>query len=181
MGLRQLWRDRGGVTALEFAFFLPVITVLVVGTFEFGRLFLVTQKIQNGAFILADLAARDKTLSEGELTNIFLAIDQLIRPFDFAQSGRAYVSAVGLDASGDPEVLWQRSGAGAHATSSALGSEGGAAALPQGLVLAAGDTLVVAEVVFDYAPVFGITALGQEIRRSAYYKPRLGTLETLQP
>ena len=54
----RIWRETGGVTALEFALVLPVIAIVAAGTIEFGRLVILTQKLQNGTFILADLGAR---------------------------------------------------------------------------------------------------------------------------
>lgn len=68
---RALWRDRRGVSALEFALVAPFLVLLAAGTIEFGRMMLLTQKLQNASFLFADLAARDKTLSEGKLDDIF--------------------------------------------------------------------------------------------------------------
>ncbi len=179
--VRRLWRDRRGVSALELALFMPLILALLVGLLEFGRLILVTQKLQNGAFILADLTARDRVLREGELANIFLAVDELIKPFDFATRGTALVSSVVAPPTGRPTVRWQRKGVGPLAASSAIGVQGAVAVLPGGLTLMPGDTVIVAEMVFDYRPIFAITPLGTTIRKQAFYKPRLGTLDTLLP
>ena len=57
------------------------------------------------------------TLSEDQLENIFLAIDQIIQPFDFAAAGKAIVTSIGVDASNDVVVNWQRDGSGALAVS----------------------------------------------------------------
>jgi Flp pilus assembly protein TadG len=97
--LARLARDVRGVAATEFALLLPILVMFGAGTIEYSRLILLTQKLQSGSFILADLTARDKTLSEAQLQNIFLAIDQVIQPFDFAANGLAIVSSVGVDAS----------------------------------------------------------------------------------
>ena len=65
--LTRLLQDRSGVSMAEFALIVPVLFVLAIGVIEAGRLILLTQKLQSGSFILADLAARDKTLSEEQL------------------------------------------------------------------------------------------------------------------
>lgn len=179
--LRRIRRDTRGVSALEFALLLPVLVVLAVGTIEFGRLILLTQKLQNGTFILADLAARDRTLSEEQLQNIFLALATLIEPFEFANSGTAIVSSVVSPASGPALIAWQRQGAGALTAQSAVGAAGAVADLPDTLVLAPNETLIVSEIVYSYTPIFGMLASDQTLRRTAYFKPRLGTLETLLP
>ena len=93
---RLLACDRG-VSAMEFALILPILVMFSAGTIEYSRLILLTQKLQSGAFILADLTARDKTLSTEQLGHIFLAIDQIVRPFEFAGNGHAIVTSLGAD------------------------------------------------------------------------------------
>lgn len=178
---RRLWHDRSGVSALEFALVLPILAVLAVGTIEFGRLILLTQKLQNSGFILADLAARDRTLSEAQIANIFLALGNVIQPFEFAHSGTAILSGVGATAPDETIINWQRAGAGSFAQPSQLGAPGEAAALPEGLTMADGETIIVAEVFYDYRPIFGLTASPRVLRRAAYFKPRLGTLDSILP
>ena len=53
--------DRG-VSAMEFALILPILVMFSAGTIEYSRMIILTQKLQSGAFMLADLTARDKTL-----------------------------------------------------------------------------------------------------------------------
>ncbi len=36
-GLRALWRDRDGAAAVEFAFILPILLLLMIGAIELGR------------------------------------------------------------------------------------------------------------------------------------------------
>ena len=128
--LTRLRRDTRGIAASEFALILPILVMFSAGTIEYSRLILLTQKLQSGSFILADLTARDRTLSEEQLENIFLAIDNIIQPFEFDAQGMAIVSSVGVDASDDLVVNWQRTGPGALAATSEIGSEGDEATLP---------------------------------------------------
>lgn len=178
--LARLARDLRGVAATEFALLLPILVMFGAGTIEYSRLILLTQKLQSGSFILADLTARDKTLSEEQLENIFLAIDQVIQPFDFAADGVAIVSSIGVDASDDPVISWQRIGSGTLAATSGLGDEGDDAVLPDELEIKAGETIIAAEVFYDFEPIFPLGLSPRVIRRVAYYKPRLGTLDTLE-
>lgn len=179
--LRRLGSDRNGVAAIEFALALPVLVVLVGGLVEFGRLALVVQKLQNGAFILSDLAARDRTLGEDDLENIFLAVDSVVQPFDLAGLGSTMVSAVVVDDDGDAEISWQRTGAGSLDADSAIGAEGQAPELPEALDPQSGETIIVAEVFYSFSPLFSFIAEPWIIHKVAYVKPRLGTLATLEP
>ncbi|MER2509309.1 MAG: TadE/TadG family type IV pilus assembly protein [Amaricoccus sp.] len=178
---RALWRDRRGVSALEFALVAPFLVLLAAGTIEFGRMMLLTQKLQNASFLFADLAARDKTLSEGKLDDIFLALGNLMQPFDLADHGAAVITSVTAEAGGDALVNWQRIGAGELDIESDVGEDGGEAILPDDLEMAAGETLIVTEVYYAFAPIFGLTTSPDVLRRVTYYKPRLGSLSTLLP
>ena len=152
------------------------------GTIEYSRLILLTQKLQSGSFILADLTARDRTLSEEQLDNIFLAIDNIMQPFEFDVDGKAIVTSIGVTTRNhQPVVNWQRTGSGALVATSEVGSEGGTASLPADLGIAEGETIIAAEVYYAFEPLFGIGIAPRTIHKVAYYKPRLGTLDTLEP
>jgi Flp pilus assembly protein TadG len=179
MRLLRLLRDNRGVSAMEFALILPILVMFSAGTIEYSRLILLTQKLQSGAFILADLTARDKELSTEQLGHIFLAIDQVIRPFAFADSGRAIVTSIGADEDDALILNWQCGGAGTFDAASELVVDGEVAALPGDITLAHGETLIAAEVFFDFEPLFGVGLGPRVIHRLAFYKPRLGELTEL--
>jgi Flp pilus assembly protein TadG len=177
----RLWRDDRGFAAAEFGLILPILVMFSAGTIEYSRLILLTQKLQSGSFILADLTARDRTLSEDQLDNIFLAIDNIVQPFEFDVEGKAIVTSVGVNSSNQPIVNWQRSGSGTLTATSELGSEGGTATLPPDLDIVEGETIIAAEVYYNFEPLFGIGLSPRVIRKVSYYKPRLGSLDTLEP
>ncbi len=164
---------------MEFAFILPVLVLMAVAIADFGRLLLLTHKLQNGAFILADLTGRDQTLSVAQLDNIFLALQDLVEPFEFNGAGKVIISSVSGDGDGGSTVNWQRTGAGDLDVGSTVGTEGGDGTLPDGFTLGSGETIIVAEVAFNYVPMFGIATSEHVLHKVAYIKPRLGTLETL--
>jgi Flp pilus assembly protein TadG len=179
--LGRLWHDLRGVSAMEFALILPILAGLAAGTIEYGRMILLSQKLQNGTFILADLAARDKTLTEEQLDSIFLAINNIIQPFAFEEEGAAIVSGIEIAANGNPIINWQRAGFGGLASDSEIGSVGGVATLPAELTFTPGETLIVSEVFYDFQPIFGLTAGPAVLRKVAYVKPRIGTLSSIAP
>ncbi len=76
-------------------------------------------------------------------------------------------------------LFWQQSGGGGLAASSTLVGAGGRIALPEGLVARDGESVVTAEVVFRYQPWLTGLVPSTAIRRVAFYRPRLGTLQTL--
>lgn len=170
--------DRG-VSAMEFALILPLLVLFSAGTIEYSRLILLTQKLQGAAFILADLSARDKELETEKLGHIFLAIDEVVKPFEFAGNGRAIVTSLGADEDETAIVNWQCAGAGTLDVDSGLVDEDGPKELPGDITISHGETVIAAEVFFHFDPLFGIGLGPRTIHRFAFYKPRLGDLTEL--
>jgi Flp pilus assembly protein TadG len=154
---------------------------MLIGTVEFGRLIILAQKLQNGTFVLADLAARDETLSVAQLDNMFLAVDNILQPFEVAGTTTAFVSSVTVEDDGDPMINWQRQGVGTLGVFSEIGTTGNVAALPANVPLNIGETIIVSEVFYSFEPFFAALLEPSTLRRVAFAKPRLGTLDSLAP
>ncbi len=184
--LRRLRRNTDGDSAIELALILPVLSGLLCGSMDMGHLMLLTQRVQNGAFILADLSGRDQTLCEDQITDIFHAMDDLLKPFSFDEDGMAIITSVsGITPTAggvESQINWQRTGGKSLAAESNVGTKvGGEATLPASLPLAPGDPLMVAEMFYSYEPLIGMFTSPTIIHKIAYIKPRLGSLTTLPP
>jgi Flp pilus assembly pilin Flp len=178
--MRAFWRDKSGLSAVEFALVLPVLILFAMTTAEVGRFTLLSLKLQHAATSMADLASRDEELSLAALQATFSAMGPIVRPFDLAGQGTVIVSAVGVDGSGPPTIHWQRGGAGSLTQESGIGAAAGRATLPEGLVVRSGETVIVAEAFFRYRRWLLGFVPDTTLRRVAFYRPRLGTLRTLQ-
>lgn len=178
--LRDILGDNRGTALVEFAFALPVLITLTVGGIDMASYLLLNMKLQNAAFAVADLTARDKTLSEDQLDNIMQAVEHIVKPFEFGTAGITIVSGIVADEDGAVSVGWQREGAGAATANSTIGAVGDEPVLPTDLTLSANETLIAAEVVYNYEPLFGLIQQSTEIRKIAYFRPRLGTLSELE-
>lgn len=179
--IRRFLCDVRGVSALEFALILPLLVLFSAGTIEMSRLILLTQKLQSAAFALSDLTARisdDDSNRTQTLHNVFLGIEQVIRPFDFSAHGQSIVTAVRSPAADNtPVVGWQCLGSGSLGVGSGIGETGLSATLPAALGISKGETIVASEVYFDFQPLFGLGLVpSRVIRRVAFFKPRLGDL-----
>lgn len=176
--LRRLWRARGGSLLTEYSAALPVLTLLVLAGTEVARFALLNQKMDRLATSMGDLVAQAETLTAAELTSLFAAAEHVAWPFDVAAKGVVIVTSIGAPG-GAPVINWQRSGGGALAAGSAIGT-GGPATLPDGLVIRANETIIAAEVYFEFTPLFlpEIVA-AQRLYHRAFFRPRLGSLNTL--
>ncbi len=172
---RNLWRDERGLGALEFAFVLPMLLILVGGTFELSRYILLSTKLQHAATTMGDIATREEILTAATLDDIFSAVQQICQPFDIASSGRVIVTSLAVSG-GAAAVQWRRGGAGSLDAASRVAT---AADLPADIVAGDPETVVVTEVFFAYQPWLMSMIPGTTLRRVAYYRPRFGALATL--
>lgn len=174
--LRRLLDAQGGSILAESAMTLSILALISLAGVEIGRYMLLHQKIERVASSVGDLIAQAPTLSMTDAANVFAAIDEVARPFEMGPKGLVIISSVSLDAGGDPALNWQCSSGGLSGTSN-VGQSGGAASLPSGLSVDAGDTLIVAEVRYQYTPFLYSALIGaSQLYHTAFFRPRQGTL-----
>jgi len=183
-GLLRLPSCGAGNVAVEFGLAAPVLLLMMLASAELGRFVLLHQKIDRVATTISDLVARAETISESQIVDIFTAAGQVAAPFDLADLGVVIVSSV-TNPTGDgqgPIIAWQRSGGGSYSATSVLGAEGDEATLEAGFDVREGETAIISEVYYDFTPFLSeLIVEPQEVYRSAHHRPRLGTLEEIEP
>lgn len=172
-------RDRAGFAAVEFALILPVLILFSMGLAEVGRFVLLSLKLQHAATTMADLAARDEQLTLAAVQSMFSATQHITRPFNMADDGVVVISSVGVVGNAPATVFWQQRGSGKLATASSIGLAGANATLPGGFTLRDGETVIVAEALFHYRPWLMRLVPEANLRRVAFFRPRLGALRSL--
>ncbi|MEQ8602197.1 MAG: pilus assembly protein [Marivibrio sp.] len=179
-GFLRFLRRRDGGVLVETAVIMPILMMLLLGGFEVGRYFLVGQKLQRAAMTVADLASRTEVMNAGDLDDLFAAAREVARPFALEADARVVVTSVVRPADGgDPVVEWQRaSGSGAWA--SAVGVEGGTAAIADPNLIKAGHSIIIAEAAFIYRPVLFDDMTTQTLTAEASFRPRFSRKVTLE-
>jgi len=176
---RDLWRDRSGVAMIEFAAFLPVLVLLLLGGVDLARFIIVNQKLDRVAAGMGDLVAQAQTLTTAQLNDIYAATKFIATPFDFSSNGVVIVSSVSLT-SGVMRINWQSRGSGSLNAVSKIGTAGGVAKLPTGMTVTGTNTLIAAEVYFNFTSFFGLSLVpNTQLYHTSYFRPRLGSLNTL--
>jgi Flp pilus assembly protein TadG len=172
---------RGNVV-IEFALVVPVLMMMMLASAELARYVLLHQKMDRVATTVSDLVARAETISESQMADIFTAVQEVAEPFQLGDIGVVVVSSISnMDGTG-PVIAWQRSGGGSYSAASKLGSEGDTPKLPTGFQVREGETAIISEVFFDFEPFLSeLIVPPQTIYRSAHHRPRLGTLDTIEP
>jgi Flp pilus assembly protein TadG len=176
-------RDRRGSILMELAIGLPILVNILLGCFEAARFVLLDQKLARVAASTADLVAQADGISEAQITDLFSAADDTATPFDLVAGGRVIISSVTRPTTAAAAVAWQRISPGTLSVTSAIGQAGQTATLPDGLTLREGENIIVAEVFYNYAPVFlGETPFtSKSLYQVSYNRPRIINLTQVSP
>jgi Flp pilus assembly protein TadG len=181
--MRALWQrlrasDRGAIIT-EFAAAMPVLVILLLAGVEVARYALLNQKLDRLANAMGDLVAQGETMTMAELNNIFSAAPFITWPFDVQVNGTVIITSVGMVGT-TPTVNWQRKGVGPVTATSRIGGASGTATLPTGFTLGATDTAIIAEVFYNFTPMFtGSLVPGSQLYHESFYRPRLGALTSI--
>ncbi len=164
----RLWRDRRGVSAVEFALIAPVMLVIYFGLVELCQGYMANRRASHTASIVADLVAQADETSTSDLTSVFAIGDMIMKPFP-ATDLSIRVSSVSMDANGVARVLWSR---GNNNDLAPRAPNSPVDDLPSGLI-ASGETLILGETEFIYTTAFGqIVKKPITFKRSYYLRPR---------
>jgi len=182
-GMCRFWRDHRGSLLVETAMMISVLSMVSLGGLELARYTLLHQKLERIAASIGDLVAQPATISNADVVNIFDAIEEVAKPFEMGPNGRVIVSSIGDTGGSGPILNWQRAGGGGLSATSQIGTTAGAAAnLPAGLTIVPGETIIVAEVFFNYTPwIYDGLVQNSSIYHTAFFRPRLGSLTTITP
>ena len=78
----KLRHDSKGVAAVEFGLLAPVLLVMLLGTIELSRAISIDRKFGLVTSTVADLVAREKTLSSADVTAMYDIVNHLMKPWD---------------------------------------------------------------------------------------------------
>ena len=177
---RRFNECRDGLAATELALIMPVLLLLFCGGADLSLFVRTHFQAAQMASTVADVVARYETVTSADVAAILGVSAEVMGVEKFDAAGTVILSSVATDEAGDATVAWQCS-SGDLGSISRIGSVGDAAGLPGGLALGADDNVIVAEVYYQYEPLFGwIAPEVTLIYKTALFRPRLGSL-TIAP
>ncbi len=178
--IKEFGADRRGAVLTEIALSLPLYMVLLMGTVEVGNYLLLHLKLQHTVVAVSDLATRDEEITEAVMADIFQVVPQIMSPYDTDAQAVTYVSAISQAEDIPATIYWQRSG-GNLSESSEIGNEGDAIAVPAGLTLRDDETILATEIFYSYEPLIFSFLDSYTIRKTSYFRPRIGALQEILP
>lgn len=180
----QFFKQENGIASVEMAIALPFLVSLLLSGVEVTRYILLNQKLERASTTIADLAAREETISESTIADIFEITEEVMRPFQIDANTTVILSSIIKSGSAAPKVVWQRSYGTSNTPSSGsqYGVTGEDAKLPSSFVMRSGEGVITAEVAHDFKATF-LDDLIPDVTlfKDAIYRPRYGAQYTVTP
>ena len=182
--IARLRDDVAGMSAVEFAFLLPIMILLFVGGTQWTEAITIKRKVQLVARTIGDLVAQDTGVSDAEIAAIFTAGGAVMQPFA-SNVLQVIVSRVDIDANGIATIGWSDSSpTGAARTVNSTVTLPWTAATMKNTMNMANTKLVWSEASYTYTPpvaftLFSSTNTGAiSLTDSAFFRQRTGTTIT---
>lgn len=162
---RAFHRDTNGMSAVEFALLLPVMTVMYFGAVEISSGLIANRKATAVASTAADLAAQAMVLNNSDVQDIFGASQAILEPFE-GTGVKIILTSASDQGSGAVRVDWSDGyNASPH-------TKGAPITVPQNLVFSNGS-VIIAEVTYTYTSTMGKYLTGDIVMEDKFYaRPR---------
>lgn len=168
--IRNLFANRSGVGAIEFALVAPVLILLYIGSAEISVAMSINKKVARATSTIADLVSQKTCVTDQDLSVMPNVAEAVMVPYDESVP-QIKITEIDLDSSGQAKVLWSWDGSGTPPY-----TQGSSVTLPSDLVVDSSH-LVRAEVSFVHhvmLPVYN--ALGAStinMDQTYYLNPRV--------
>jgi Flp pilus assembly protein TadG len=184
----DMFRDRSGIAATEFAVIVPLMLVMFFGVVEFSQGVAVDRKVTMVARTLSDLTsqapssapqATQATVDDTYVQNVFTASIAMFQPY-VATPTNAQISEIYVDSTGNAKIQWSKAATiGSNATQATLtassrGAGDDVTSLVPSALLVKKTYLIWSEVSYRYVPTIGyvMTPTGVLLSDSAFTRPR---------
>jgi Flp pilus assembly protein TadG len=166
--LTHFWRDRRGVSAIEFALIAPLLIVFYFAMAELIEATMAQRRLSHLTSSIGDVVARGQKLTDAGRDDIFAAGQVLMSPFPTGTLKMCIASVVS-DANGKDTVAW------AEKSNSPLDcpKANDVVTIPVE-VLPAGQSVIMSKASYDYTSVFQfLMPKALTFSHTYYLRPRL--------
>jgi Flp pilus assembly protein TadG len=160
----ELFVDRSGLAAIEFAMIVPIMLLLFFGTDEFSSGVAVNRKVTLMARTLSDLTSQNISVTDAQFTNFFNASKAIMTPYPSAPVNST-ISELYIDPTTKvARVQWSKGGAPRGV--------GTTVTIPTALQVG-GSYLIFSEVSYVFTPTIGYVLKSSiTLRDYTYTRPR---------
>jgi Flp pilus assembly protein TadG len=182
----DMFRDRSGLAATEFAVIVPIMLVMFFGVVEFSSGVAVDRKVTLVARTVSDLTSQAPSsapqatyagMTDNYLLNVFNSSVLIFKPYP-ATPANATVSEIYIDSNGVAKITWSKAAlitsSGATLTTSSRNPGDTVTGLVPSALLVKQTYLIFSEVSYLYTPAVGyvMAKTGVTLSDVAYSRPR---------
>ena len=141
--------------AVEFAFVMPLMLLMYLGSLELSAAISVDQRVTNVAGAVGDLVAREKgEVTSSDLTDFFQAATAIMNPYS-TTALKQVVSLVYVNSSGVTTVKWSQAYNGGTAKTVGVAYPT-TNAIPTAMInISKSNYIIVSEASYSYKPLLG--------------------------
>ncbi len=171
VSLKGFWRDRRGVTAIEFALIAPVLVVMYCGFAETTQAMMAQRRLSNIASQIGDLVAQGTQTGPSKMTDIFNIGNLIMAPYPTAGL-KMCIYSVTSDATGKDTVAWVQPNPAGVGMPGCPAKGATVTDISTG-VLPASQSIIVARATYDYtSPIKLVMPTTMTFKRNYYLRPR---------
>lgn len=156
--VRRFGRNTRGLAAVEFAFILPMMLLMVFGTIEISSGVAIDRKVTLTARTLSDLVSQGVQVTDTDISNFFKLGSAIMTPYAVTPTTMTQrVSAVSIDGSKVAKVKWSFVGTvngSSVSVTKGYTKDTVITTIPPNL-LVANTQLIWSEVTYTYTPIVG--------------------------
>jgi len=152
----RFWHGIEGLAAVEFAFVLPIILIMLLGLVELSTASGVRTQVINMASTASDLIAQKSTATGSDIDASFAATRAILFPNDTTAAAITITSVIDGGTGNAPVIAWSCSMAGANAVTTTPFAKGGNPnpVIPTGVLTAgSGGSVIWSRVTYKYKSV----------------------------
>ncbi len=175
--LRRFGQSKHGVAAIEFAMIMPVLATILLASFDGGRAIATYMKVRASTYALATITNQYSTIQSSDMTSIVGATSAIMAPYTTSPTNPVItISQIAIDNNGNAKVSWSYSQGGAAR------AQGSSITLPTTSLDTKNSYLILAEVSYTFAPLFGLfTSTNLTFSDNLYVTPRVSNCINYPP
>ncbi len=150
---RKFIADRSGVAAVEFGLLAPILVLMLLGVIEISRAVSMNRKFSSVTATIADLVAREQTVSSADVTKMYSVASHMMKPWTSSQLKLAIIP-VKRDATTSKTCVYAQTANRATLNGAALKAYQASYTMPTGM-LSGNDSVIVVESSYTFTPLFG--------------------------
>lgn len=167
--LAGFWRDRRGVSAVEFALIAPLLIVMYCGMAELTQAMMAQRRLSNITSAIGDLVAQGTQTGPLKTADMFKIGDTIMAPFP-TTTLKMCLASVASDSTGKDTVAWAQPSVSGMADCPAKGAV--LTTVPTA-VLPANQTVILARATYTYTSAIKLVLpRNLTFTRTYYLRPR---------